>query len=340
MDDWTLILITASVVVGGFLTWYLLCAIQARRSVPPLVFQGKHCYITGGSAGLGEQLAILLAEAGAHVTIVARNPERLAKVQAQVETHRAYPDQQRIMVVSADVGNPQNCAEALQEATRKQGGVAPEYVFSCAGLSTPRLFLDYAPEEFEQTMAINYFGTVHTFQEAAKLMIKQDIRGRLVAVSSQAGLVGLPGYAEYAPTKAALRMLCETLYYELSIYGITTHCFLPANIRTPGFDREMETKPRITRIMDGDDEAIDPRTCAQHMLSGMAKGYPMIVSDPLSDLVRAVCKGLSPANNMALDTVYIAVGWFVAPLWRAITWWQAREFVKLEAQQRRQQLRS
>ncbi|KAJ1994029.1 3-dehydrosphinganine reductase [Dimargaris cristalligena] len=326
--------------VVGYAIWFVVCSIQARKRAPPLNFEGEHCYITGGSAGLGEQLAVLLAEAGAHVTIVARNEKQLATAQALIEAHRLHPDTQRIRTVSADVADPVACTQALHTAVRQQNGLTPKYVFACAGTTTPRFFLDYAAADFERTMRVNYFGALYTIQAAAKLMIQAGCRGRVVTVSSQAGLVGIPGYSEYAPTKAALRMLSETLYYELGIYGIMVHCFFPANIKTPGFAHENQTKPAITRIIDGEDEALEPRACAQQLLAGMAKGYPAIVSDPLGDVVRAVCKGVGPANNFALDTLYVALGWFAVPLWRAVTWWQVRDLVATEAAQRKAQLSS
>ncbi|KAJ1911327.1 3-dehydrosphinganine reductase [Tieghemiomyces parasiticus] len=324
-------------VLGAYGAWYVVCAYLARRGVPPLNFKDKHCYVTGGSAGLGEQLAVLLVEAGAHVTIVARNQTRLDEAQRLITAHRR-DERQRVVAVSADVSNHGESVAALDRAIRQHDGQVPEYVFACAGTTTPRYFLDYGPGDFERTMQINYFGALYTIQQAVKYMVQHGVRGRIVTVSSQAGLVGIPGYSEYAPTKAALRMLTETLYYELSIYGIVAHCFFPANIKTPGFEHENQTKPRITRVIDGEDEAIDPRVCAQRLLRGMDKGYPFIVSDPLGDVVRAACKGVGPANNMAVDTLFAALGWFAVPLWRAVTWWQVRDEVQAEATQRRAQL--
>ncbi|KAJ1966728.1 3-dehydrosphinganine reductase [Dimargaris xerosporica] len=339
MDSWSSCLTTTATLAGAYLAWYAVCAWQCRRAMPALCLRGSHCYVTGGSAGLGEHLANLLAEAGANVTIVARNQARLSAAQKRIQSHCVDPEQQRIVAISADVADAAESARALHQAIKAQRGQVPQYVFACAGLTTPRFFLEYQPQDFEQTMQVNYFGALHTIQEAAKLMIKHEIKGgRVVTVSSQAGLLGIPGYSEYTPSKAALRMLAETLYYELAIYGIAAHCFLPANIRTPGFEHENQTKPEITRIIDGDDEAMDPRECAQCLLDGMAKGYPSITSDWLGDIVRATCRGVGPANNMALDTLFVFLGWFLVPLWRMIVWWQAKSCRQTEAALRKQVL--
>lgn len=81
-----------------------------------------------------------------------------------------------------------------------------EFVFACAGISLPGMFLTQDLAEFRQCMELNYFGTLNTVQPAAQMMVNQGVKnGRIVIVASSLGLFGLVGYSQYCPTKFALR---------------------------------------------------------------------------------------------------------------------------------------
>lgn len=69
--------------------------------------------------------------------------------------------------------------------------------------------------------------------------------GKIVFVSSMAGLIGVAGYAAYSPTKFALRGLADSLRNELKMYDIDVHIYLPGNIDTPGFVTEVRVLYQI-----------------------------------------------------------------------------------------------
>src|SRR5271170_1469355 len=76
-------------------------------------------------------------------------------------------------------------------------------------------------------------------------------RRKLVFTSSLVAFSVIPGYAAYAPAKAAMRMLADTLREECLLYDIDVHCIFPANFTSPGFEVEEITKPEITRALEG-----------------------------------------------------------------------------------------
>lgn len=128
--------------------------IVTRLTRKPFRPAGKHCFITGGSTGLGKALAIELAKRGANVTIVARRQNELETAAQEIEVcyislyldpfferligfrvqaHK-LTEVQRVVVVSADVTSKEDVVRAFDEAKVKMG-VDPDFVCTCAGKS-------------------------------------------------------------------------------------------------------------------------------------------------------------------------------------------------------------
>ena len=97
-------------------------------------------------------------------------------------------------------------------------------------------------------------------------------RRKLVFVSSLAAFSAIPGYAGYAPAKAAMRMLADTLREECLLYDIDVCCTFPGNILTPGFEIEETTKPDITRKIEGTAGTDKPDAVAKYIMSHLERG--------------------------------------------------------------------
>jgi 3-dehydrosphinganine reductase len=82
----------------------------------------------------------------------------------------------------------------------------------------------------------------------------------------------IPGYAAYAPAKAAIRMLADTLREECILYDVDVHCSFPANILSPGLEQEEKTKPEITRKIEGVAGAETPIVVARMIISRLERG--------------------------------------------------------------------
>ena len=183
-----------SIIKSSFLYWL------NGPSFAPL---NKHCYITGGSQGLGKSLAINLAKMGANVTIVARNKELLHQVVVELNAAKINPTQ-KFKAIVADVTNLDQSIKAIADATSFMG-ICPEYVFTIAGASVPGLLLELNTSVYKSQMDLNYMGSVYTVKECVRLMVANKVKGKIVLCSSLAALVGFIGYSAYTPTKCAIK---------------------------------------------------------------------------------------------------------------------------------------
>ncbi|MGB6166309.1 MAG: SDR family oxidoreductase, partial [Geitlerinemataceae cyanobacterium] len=195
----------------------------------PPTFFSQHAIVTGGSSGIGKATAKLLFGEGANVSIIARNPEKLDAALIEIETERRFPGQKTI-AIEADVADRFSAETAIESAISQLG--SPDLFIASAGIAHPGYFPDLPVEIFEQTMAINYFGSLYCLKTIVPVMAKQG-RGHVVLISSGAGLIGIYGYTPYSASKFALRGLAESLRGELRVMGIGISIVYPPDTDTP-----------------------------------------------------------------------------------------------------------
>ncbi|KAG9302232.1 hypothetical protein G9A89_008722 [Geosiphon pyriformis] len=294
--------------IGYIMGYAALAKFLGRSQFKPA---GKHAYITGGSLGLGRAIGVLLAKKGASVTIVARDRTNLNEALEEIKAARVN-EQQIFHAISADVTIQADSINALDEASSKHNGQVPDFIIACAGSSTPGIFIDQPVSDFENGMKLNYFGTLYTVHEGAKRMAYQGVKGKIILISSVLGFVGFIGYSQYAPTKYAIRGLADCLRNELLLYDIGVHCYFPGTIMTPGFENENKTKPKITRIIEGEDDGSTPEQCAKALYKGLEKDNYCITSDLIGDVLRASTRGIQPTNNFLLDSLLCSISWLIS----------------------------
>lgn len=131
-------------------------------------------------------------------------------------------------------------------------------------------------------------------------------------VSSTLGLMGMIGYSQYSPTKFALRGLAECLRQELIPYGIKTSIYFVSTINSPGYEKENQTKPNVTKLIeDGDPSDPSPEARARTLIKGLfnsvynfthylgvENGEFFITSDLITDIFRVMGSGISPWNSI------------------------------------------
>ncbi|GJN92871.1 hypothetical protein Rhopal_005911-T1 [Rhodotorula paludigena] len=293
---------------------------------------GKHCYIGGGSEGLGLSLACQLADRGAHVTIVSRNQAKLDKALAELETHRQAASQV-LQAHACDLTNPAAAAETVRAACKAHASSSPDHIFACAGGSVPGLFTETSAEEHWKCMEWNFRTCLNTVHEGIKLMKEDGKRdGRVVLTSSVLAYMSFIGYSTYSPSKYAIRGLAEALRNELMLYGISVHLFAPATIHSPGFDREQQVKPEVTKKIEGVDEGNSPDYVAKQMIKGVERGDFAITYELVGNALRN-SRGITPRNNLHLEFLYAFIGTLIFPIWR---WLSADGEVKKMAKQLQQ----
>nr|XP_018261871.1 3-ketodihydrosphingosine reductase TSC10 [Kwoniella dejecticola CBS 10117]OBR84029.1 3-ketodihydrosphingosine reductase TSC10 [Kwoniella dejecticola CBS 10117] len=276
--------------------------------------KGKHCYITGGTQGLGKALAESLVRQGAHVTVVARDVAKGKKVEAELKSI-AQPDQ-IIQFISADLTSPLSSLESLVKASEPFNGRVPDYIYLCAGFSKPKYMVDSSLEEFQAGFDGTYWVSAYTAQAAVKLMVKQRVLGKIVFVSSFLGYTSFAGYTNYSPGKYALRGLADALRSEMLLHDIKIHIFMPCGIAGPGYEAENEFKPAVTLKIEEDDTQIPPEQCAKALETGLRKGYYQITDNIICDFARLRSNGGVPTNNFFADCFYLLVSSCGLPIWR------------------------
>ena len=121
----------------------------------------KHAVITGGSSGIGLAIAKLLWQRHYHLTLIARDLEKLTSVQTDLIA--STPDSaQTIRIDSLDVSNSGAVQKAISNAIETIGDI--DLLINCAGICTPGHFIEQSAEIFETTMAVNYFGSLYLTQ--------------------------------------------------------------------------------------------------------------------------------------------------------------------------------
>jgi 3-dehydrosphinganine reductase len=230
--------------------------------------QPSHALITGGSSGIGRALAHQLAAAGYDLSLIARREGLLAEAATELEQHFTRPGQ-RVMTYSADVADSTQAADAVAAASEALG--TPDLVVTSAGVAVPGYFQDIPLEAFERSMAVNYFGSLYVVRAALPAM-RQRRQGRVVFISSGAGLIGLFGYATYCPTKFALRGLAEGLRAELRADNVAVSVVYPPDADTPMLAEENKTKPEETRLMTALVPAWQADAVATAIMRGIRRG--------------------------------------------------------------------
>lgn len=258
---------------------------------------GQHAIITGGSSGIGKAVAVLLAKRGMHITIMARTTTTLAAAADEIRDAIAEPTQ-RVEAQSVDVSNQGAVTQAIKTAIEKSG--PPELLITSAGVARPGYFEEVPDAIFENTMQVNYFGTLYAIRAALPAMSVQR-RGRIVLISSGAGLVGIFGYTPYSPTKFALRGLAESLRGELKLKGIGTSIVYPPDTDTPQLTEETKTKPDETKLITGSASMWTAEDVAKVIVRGIDKGRFTITPGREMTLVSVLHSIINPLIQWQFD---------------------------------------
>lgn len=184
--------------------------------------RGTTCLLTGASSGIGRAVASALAERGARMLLTGRDPCRLDEV-GQATGGATYV---------ADLSDT-DMVEALADWALAQG--PPRLVIHNAGLGLATGAAEASPDQRERLLSVNLVAPMVLTQRLLPAM--SEAPGRLVFVTSIAGLLGAPREAVYAASKAALHGYADSLRPELSRLGIGVTTFAPGVVDTDFFVR-------------------------------------------------------------------------------------------------------
>lgn len=193
---------------------------------PDFRLDGKVAVVTGASKGIGHDLAKALAAAGARVAVAARD---VASLQALVDEIVAHGGD--ALAVPLDVTDLGQITEAFDRVQSYFGSV--DILVNNAGLGANHPAEDITEADWDQMMDVNLKGLFFCCQAAGRIMLEQG-EGRIVNMSSQAGVVGIRDHAVYSASKGGVNMLTKVLALEWSNRGVTVNAVAPTFIYTPG----------------------------------------------------------------------------------------------------------
>ena len=192
---------------------------------------GRVALVTGASRGIGLTTAQLMASRGARVMCVARSEPDLASLGLEYAV--------------ADLGTPEGCSEAIAATERQLGPIDILVCNHGIGSALERVVWEQDPESWDETMRINLDGPFHLSRLALQGMIERQY-GRVVYISSTAGLVAEPAGCAYNSSKHGLIGLMRSVALDAGGFGVTANAVLPGWVRTSMSERsaEQEAKDR------------------------------------------------------------------------------------------------
>ncbi len=202
-----------------------------------ITLDGKRALITGGNTGIGEAIALCLAESGARVAI-----NYVTDFEAsQSLVQRIQAQQGDAVTIEADVSDPDSVAKMFASMDETWGGI--DILVNNAGIDGGRAFGWSADTDaWRHVIEVNLLGAFYCAREALRRMIPSK-SGVVLNISSVHEEIAWSGYSAYTASKAAVGMLTKTLAQEAAPHGVRVVAVAPGAIRTP-INRSVWSDPR------------------------------------------------------------------------------------------------
>ncbi len=203
-----------------------------------LELDGRVALVTGGSQGIGREIALLLAAEGADVALVARRQEPLERTASEIrEIGRVA------LTVSSDVATAEGGRVALDAVLARFGRV--DVLVNNAGHGTPKPMLELTDDDWQASLELNFLSAVRLALATVPHMRERGF-GRIVNISSRVAREPDPYFAPYAAAKAALVNFSKNLANAFSPDGILTNCVVPGLIRGEAVQQGAEQSAAAT----------------------------------------------------------------------------------------------
>ena len=192
-----------------------------------MTLSGKHALVTGGGTGIGLAIAQALAAQGAQVTITGRRPEVLEAVAGN-----------GLHAMAMDVTNEDQVRLVIDTATAARGPF--QVIVANAGIAEGRKLHKTDTQLWRRIMATNLDGAFFTIREGMRSMLQTDW-GRVIAISSIAGVRGLPGGGAYSASKHAVIGMMRSLAEDFLTSNYTFNSICPGYVETDIVTRNIDT---------------------------------------------------------------------------------------------------
>jgi NAD(P)-dependent dehydrogenase (short-subunit alcohol dehydrogenase family) len=250
--------------------------------IPRFDVAGQVALVTGAARGLGAAIAVALAAAGADVALGLRDAATGDATAREIESLA-----RRVLPLQMDMGRLDQIRGAIDDVVSHFGRL--DILVNNAGASPGNPAEQVSEHDFDETLRVNLKGTFFACQAAGQVMIRHGY-GRIINMSSQAGLVALPTESVYCMTKAGIAHLTKCLAVEWGKHNITVNAVAPTFIETPGTQEALSDDAFRADVIE--------RVAGLHRI-----GRPMEVAGAVVFLA-------SPAASMITGhTILIDGGW-------------------------------
>ena len=189
---------------------------------------GSWAVVTGASSGIGQELAIRLAESGLNLVIHGRDSQRLSKLQQKLSSQYGV----EINTVAVDLSESTGIDQVIAMAQGLDVGL----LIASAGFGTSGLMLNNSIHEETNMLRVNCESLLVLTHHFSQYFAQQK-RGGIILMSSIVGFQGVPFAANYAATKAYVQSLGEALAVELKPHGVDILCAAPGPVNTSFSER-------------------------------------------------------------------------------------------------------
>ena len=187
--------------------------------------KGKTALITGGARGIGMEIALTFARAGADIALLDVEEGILSETAARVEeTGR------KVLTFTADVTDMNRAQEVIKEITGAWDHL--DVLVNNAGITRDNLVLRMKEADWDAVLAVNTKGAFNYSKAAARYMLKQE-SGSIINMASIIGIMGNAGQVNYSASKAALIGMTKSLARELGARNVRVNAIAPGYIVTP-----------------------------------------------------------------------------------------------------------
>ena len=192
------------------------------------MLKGKKALVTGGTAGIGKEIAAAFAREGAHVVIFGTNAERAESSLHYLETCRVNAEQTFLFRL-VDVASKQSIEETMQALFQECGFF--DILVNNAGITRDQLLMKMSEVDWDLVLDTNLKSVYNTCSCVVRSMLKAKA-GKIINISSVVGLTGNAGQTNYAAAKAGMIGFTKALAQELASRGICVNCIAPGFIQT------------------------------------------------------------------------------------------------------------
>ena len=243
-------------------------------------------WITGASSGIGEAMALEFAKQGARIILSGRNEKKLALVK------NCCHNSDKHVVAAFDIGDAEQ-VKATYEQLKSQN-VQVDWLINNAGISQRALIMETSEAVERKIMEIDYFAQTRLTRLVLPDMLAQG-GGKIVMISSVAGLLGTQYRGAYSAAKAALHLWANSLRAELYEQGIEVATIFPGFVQTNVSINALTGDGSVQGSMDeATDKGLSAKNFAQQVCKALAQGEEYIIVAGQKEKLATMVNRVSP----------------------------------------------